>query len=106
MVSCRQEDRSTFKEILEFPWMKEIVDLNEAKYKNLEDSALKEFKEREIKILEKNGVVNMKETNNEKIAGLNRGASNESKFFELDLTPKYSVKRGFNMRHFIKIIEK
>ena len=107
MVSYKQEDRPTIKEIFESPWMKEIIDLDEKEYKKLEEKVYDEFKGIYIKILEKNGTVNVKDVDDNEEDGQNRGSSEETtEYFDLDLIPKQAIKTGFNMKHYMKIIGK
>ena len=106
MVSYKQEDRPTIKEIFESPWMKDIMDLDETEYKNLEKNVYDEFKKIYIKILEENGTVNVKDVNDYE-DGQNRGSFEETnEYFDLDLVPKKAIKTGFNTKHYMKIIGK
>ena len=104
MVSYEQKDRPTIKEILESNWMKEIKDLNESEYKDLEKEVIKEFQEIEKKMLEANGTITVKESNHKNESGDNRGLSEGTIYFELDLVPKYVLEDELNMRHYLKII--
>ena len=105
MVSFEPERRPTIKEILESPWMKEITVLNEKEYKELEKKLYEEFKQIEIKILDKNGTVKVKESIDQNDGG-SRDMPDETIYFDLDLNPKYVGKRGLNMKYYMKIIGK
>ena len=65
MVSYEQNDRPTIKDIFESSWMKEIENLNETEYKNLEKEVYKEFKKIENIILDKKGTVFVKKSWND-----------------------------------------
>ena len=107
MVSYEQDDRPTIKEIFESSWMKEIENLNETEYKNLEKKVYDEFKEIQKKICEKNGTVFVEESESSLVSGENRGNSKIiDNYFNLDLVPKYIEKTGLNMNHYMKIIGK
>ena len=107
MVSYEQKDRPTIREIFESSWMKEIENLNETEYKNLEKQVYDEFKEIQKKIAEKNGTVFVEESEKNEESGENRGISERTdNYFNLDLVPKTIEKTGLNMNHYMKIIGK
>ena len=102
MLSFKPENRPSIKEILESPWMKEIKDLNNKEYKELENEVINEFTKIKQKIIAQNGTLTV---DKEESASENRGISGiTKKYFSLDLTPKYALKTGLNMKHYLKII--
>ena len=107
MISYEPEDRPTIKEIFESSWMKEIDNLNETEYKNLEKKVYNELKEIKKQISEKNGTVSVEELESNGESGDNRGISETTdKYFNFDLVPKHIEKTGLNMKHYMKIIGK
>ena len=104
MVCFNPDERPTLGQILNDPWMKEINDLKEEEYKLLEKELIEDFKIREIRIKEKNEIIDSVSSSSEISLGNNRGLSEEDKdYFELDLNPKYNQKTGLNMNYYIKI---
>ena len=104
MLSFEPEKRPSIKEILESPWLKEIIDLNIDEYKKLEKEVIKEFKDIKQKIKDQNGTFTMKKEESE-FSSENRGISETNRnYFGLDLIPKYASKTGLNMKHYLKII--
>ena len=102
MLSFKPENRPSIKEILESPWMKEFKDLNNKEYKELENEVINEFTKIRQKILDQNGTLTV---DKEESSSENRGISGITKnYFSLDLTPKYALKTGLNMKHYLKII--
>ena len=105
MVSYNPENRPTIEEIFKSPWLKEITELNEKEFKELENKVFEEFQKIENMLIKKNEPVIIKETYN-KNDGENRAISKTIKYFEEDLTPKVVEKTGLNMKHYMKIIGK
>ena len=108
MVSFTPKERPNIDEIFNDPWMKEIKDLNDEEYKILEKEVYEEFKRLEEIKNKRNETINATNKDNEiKIGGGNRGngegAEYEKNYFSLELTPKYALKTGLNMKNFIKI---
>ena len=109
MVAYEPSERPSIKEILGDPWMKQIKDLDKEgeEYKTLENEVFKKFKELENQIHNGNETVDTNNNFNEKIdLEKNKGLSDdefEKRYFNLDLPPKYILKTGLNMKHYIKI---
>ena len=104
MVCFNPDERPTLGQILNDPWIKEINDLKEEEYKLLEKELIEDFKIREIRIKEKNEIIDSVSSSSEISLGNNRGLSEEDKdYFELDLNPKFNQKTGLNMNYYIKI---
>ena len=107
MVAYKPNERPRIKEILEDPWMKEIKDLKDEEYKKLEEQVYKKFKELDKEVKKKNETVNTNKTFNQTIKiKENKDLSEnefEKEYFKLDLTPKYILQTGLNMKHYIKI---
>ena len=107
MVAYKPNERPSIKEILEDPWMKEIKDLKDEEYKKLEEQVNKKFKELDKEVKKKNETVNTNKTFNQTIKiKENKDLSEnefEKEYFKLDLTPKYILQTGLNMKHYIKI---
>ena len=83
--------------------MKEINDLNDEEYKNLEKEVYQDFKEREIKVKEKNESVEANSSSEISI-GDNRGIEDEEgDFFNLNINPKLCVRTGLGMNNYMKI---
>ena len=106
MVAYNPDERpSSIKEILDDPWMKE-VDLKGEEYKKLEQKVKDKFVELEKTLNKKNETINTNNNFNTKInLGENKDLSDEfeKEYFNLNLTPKYILKTGLNMKHYIKI---
>ena len=107
MVSYKPKDRPTIREIFESSWMKEIENLNEKEYKDLEKKVNDELKEIRKKMSDANGTVSVEEFESNEESGENRGISERTgNYFNLDLIPKHIEKTGLNMKHYMKIIGK
>ena len=105
ILSFEPEKRPSIKEILESPWMKEIVDLNSTEYKELEEKVIKEFSKIKQKIFDQNKTLFLEPEEDSSSDNRDIGKSGITKnYFRLDLTPKYALKTGQNMKHYLKII--
>ena len=103
MVSFNPDERPSIEEILNDPWMKEINDLNEEEYKKLEKEVFQDFKEKEIKVLEKNENIEASSSSDISL-GDNRGIEDEiGDYFNLEINPKLCVRTGLGMNNYIKI---
>ena len=107
MVAYNPDSRPSIKEILEDPWMKEINDLNDEEFKKLEKEVYEKFKELEIIVNKNNETLNTNKDFNPNDKGFEKNKDisdyDEREYFNLDLTPKYILKTGLNMKHYIKI---
>ena len=102
MLSFEPEKTPSTKEILESPLMNDIKDLNNQQYTELENEVINEFTKIKQKIIAQNGTLTV---DKEESSSENRGISGITKnYFSLDLTPKYALKTGLNMKHYLKII--
>ena len=103
MVAFNPEERPTIDQILVDPWMKEINDLNEQEYSLLEKEIYEEFLEMEKKVNANNEKLSC-ESSSDIAMGNTRGLEGDvNEYFELNLTPKYCLKTGLNMKNYLKI---
>ena len=101
MISFKPEERPTIEEILNDEWMKEIRDLSDEQFKELEIEIREEFLRRESLINLNLRIKAEDEYNN--YLDFNRGIEDENtKYFDLELEPKYA-KIGMSMHNCIKI---
>ena len=101
MISFKPEERLTIEEILNDEWMKEIRDLSDEQFKELEIEIREEFLRRESLINLNLRIKAEDEYNN--YLDFNRGIEDENtKYFDLELEPKYA-KIGMSMHNCIKI---
>ena len=102
MVSFRPQDRPSIDDILNDDWMKEIRDLSQEQFTELENQIRQEFMEREIIVNEKlRGSENTSGESSIEM-GSNRGADDENEYFNLNLYPS-DAQTGLNMNNYIKI---
>ena len=106
MVSFRPQERPSFEEILNSDWMKEIRDLNNEQFQNLENEVREELLKREALINEQ--LQQKLETSRDEdgsstdISGNRGGGEDEKEYFDLSLKPKFA-QTGLNMNNYIKI---
>ena len=104
MISFNPDERPIIEDIFKHPWMKEVMNLNEKDYKELEIEVIIDFEKREQIINASNGKVNASNDNDYNTGG-NKGLDDEEKeYFPLDLRPRYYEKTGLNMKKYMKIV--
>ena len=101
MVAFDPNERPTIEEILKGDWMKEIRELKEEQIKLLENEIREEFLKRED-VVKEYLVKEMEVEKDSNESSGNRGANDETEYFDLSLQPKYA-QTGLNMKNYIKL---
>ena len=107
MVLFNPQNRpNSIDDILKNPWMKELNDLNDEGYKNLEKEVNELFQKLEKNSSDCNETVEKKKEPKKKKEGIRgiSGKGREIKYFEDDLKPIFIYENELKLKKYMKII--